>query len=49
MSRIYADDADDLRKAMRTNRLVLWLSRHWLMIMLALLFLYAGGSLTAPA
>ncbi len=39
---------DDIRKTMRTNRLVLRLSRHWLKIILVLLFLYTGLSLTAP-
>jgi uncharacterized membrane protein len=48
MSRIDSDSADDIRKAMRTNRLILRLSRHWLPIMMSLLFLYVGGSLTAP-
>lgn len=38
----------DIHKTMRTNRLVLRLSRHWLKIILVLLFLYTGLSLTAP-
>jgi uncharacterized membrane protein len=37
-----------LRRTIRTNRQVLWLSRHWLRIALAFLFLYTGLSLTAP-
>jgi uncharacterized membrane protein len=42
------NNAEELRKAMRTNRLVLRLSRHWLTLVLAFLLVYTGLSLTAP-
>lgn len=40
--------AEESRKAMRTNRLVLRLSRNWLKLVLAFLLVYTGLSLTAP-
>lgn len=47
MSRI-ADDPQKLRRIIRTNRWVLRLSRHWVVLVLGFLFLYTGLSLTAP-
>ncbi len=41
-------DERDLRRIIRTNRLVLRLARHWLVIALGFLLLYAGLSLTPP-
>lgn len=46
MNGVYSEES--LRKIIRTNRLVLRLSRNWLKIALAFLFLYTGLSLTAP-
>jgi len=37
-----------LRRVIRTQRLVLGLARHWLILMLSLLFLYTGLSFAAP-
>jgi uncharacterized membrane protein len=37
-----------LRKVIRTQRLILGLARHWLILMLTLLFLYTGLSFAAP-
>jgi uncharacterized membrane protein len=48
MSRIDTVNEEQLNKIIRTNRWVLWLSRHWLRIALVLLFLYVGLSLVAP-
>lgn len=39
---------DELRRLIRSNRLVLRLSRHWLKLILAFLLLYTGLSLLAP-
>ena len=41
-------DERDLRRIVRTNRLVLRLARHWLVIVLGFLLLYTGLSLTPP-
>ena len=41
-------DERDLRRMIRTNRLVLRLARHWLLIVLGFLLLYTGLSLTPP-
>ncbi len=41
-------DERDLRRIIRTNRLVLRLARHWLVIVLGFLLLYTGLSLTPP-
>ena len=43
-----ADNSQQLRKIIRTNRWVLRLSRHWIVLVLAFLFFYTGLSLTAP-
>jgi uncharacterized membrane protein len=48
MSSTDAYTPDQLRKFTRTNRWVLRLTRHWLIIALALLFVYTGLSLTPP-
>ncbi len=41
-------DERDLRRMIRTNRLVLRLARHWLILVLGFLLLYTGLSLTPP-
>lgn len=41
-------DEKKLRRAMRTNRWVLWTARHWLALVLGFLFLYTGLSLLPP-
>ena len=43
-----ANDPRKLRRVVRNNRWVLRLSQHWLVIVLAFLFVYTGLSLTAP-
>jgi uncharacterized membrane protein len=45
---MYAPTEEDLRKAIRKNRRVQRLSRHWLKIALAFLFIYTGLSLSTP-
>lgn len=47
MSRI-ADDPQQLRRVIRLNRWVLRLSRSWIWLVLAFLFVYTGLSLVAP-
>ncbi|MBN1679188.1 MAG: DUF2085 domain-containing protein [Anaerolineae bacterium] len=37
-----------LRRAVRANRIYLWMSRHWLLIAVVILGLYVGLSLLAP-
>lgn len=43
-----ANNPQQLRRVIRTNRRVLWLSRHWIVLVLGFLFVYTGLSLTAP-
>lgn len=47
MSRI-AENPQKLRRVIRTNRLVLWFARHWLVLVLGFFFVYTGLSLTPP-
>ncbi len=47
MSRL-ADDPRKLRRIIRTNRWVLWLARHWLVLVLGFFFIYTALSLVAP-
>ncbi len=48
MASLSTADERALRRAIRTNRGVLWLARHWLLLALLFLFVYTGLSLTAP-
>jgi uncharacterized membrane protein len=48
MAESYNPTENELRKAIRSNRWVLRLSRHWLTIILGFLFVYTGLSLTPP-
>lgn len=48
MTSPHAYTEDQLRRAIRLNRAVLWLSRHWLNIALVILALYVGLALAAP-
>jgi uncharacterized membrane protein len=48
MAESYNPTEIELRKAIRSNRWVLRLSRHWLTIILGFLFVYTGLSLTPP-
>jgi uncharacterized membrane protein len=48
MASLSTADERALRRAIRTNRWMLWLARHWLALALLFLFVYTGLSLTAP-
>jgi len=48
MTSVQTLDEHDLRRIIRTNRLVLRLARHWLAIVLGFLLLYTALSLTPP-
>ncbi|GIV81515.1 MAG: hypothetical protein KatS3mg051_0869 [Anaerolineae bacterium] len=48
MTMLSTADERALRRAIRTNRWVLWLARHWLTLALLFLLVYTGLSLTAP-
>lgn len=48
MASLSAADEHALRRLIRTNRWILWLARHWLLLVLLFLFVYTGLSLTAP-
>jgi len=48
MNQVGTSNEKELRRIVRTNRLILRLSRHWLVVALAFLFLYTGLAFTAP-
>lgn len=43
-----AHDPQRLRRTIRRNRWVLWISRHWIVLVLGFLLLYTGLSLVPP-
>ena len=48
MNQVDAYNEKQLRRIVRTNRLILRVSRHWLTVALVFLFLYTGLAFTAP-
>ncbi|HVO68641.1 MAG TPA: hypothetical protein VMT24_01265, partial [Aggregatilineaceae bacterium] len=48
MNQVDTYNEEELRRIVRTNRVILRLSRHWLTVALVFLFLYTSLAFTAP-